>query len=150
MPEPGNFPIGYLGRKIITAIAETALGNSGKREVADLIVADFSSAARSLKAVRRTGTAGGRLADSATNTAGRCAVSPHVGTTTEGEFVMNIDKDQIVQFLKDKGQDQRADEAARELPDHVDSEEHFDLLTSHGIDLDELKEKFGGGLGNYL
>ncbi len=63
---------------------------------------------------------------------------------------MNIDKDQIVQFLKDKGRAQQADEAARELPDQVDSEEHFDLLTSHGIDLDELKEKFGDGLGNYL
>ena len=63
---------------------------------------------------------------------------------------MNIDKDQIVQFLKDNGQDQRADEAARELPDQVDSEERFDLLTSHGVDLDELKEKFGDGLGNYL
>jgi hypothetical protein len=76
--------------------------------------------------------------------------SPRVGETSRKEFVMNIDKEQIVQFLKDKGQDQQADEAARELPDQVDSEEHFDLLTSHGIDLDELKEKFGGGLGNYL
>jgi hypothetical protein len=76
--------------------------------------------------------------------------SPRVGENSRKEFVMNIDKEQIVQFLKDKGQDQQADEAARELPDQVDSEEHFDLRTSHGIDLDELKEKFGGGLGNYL
>jgi hypothetical protein len=63
---------------------------------------------------------------------------------------VNIDKEQIVQFLKHKGQDERAEAAARELPDQVDSEEHFDQLTSHGIDLDELNEKFGGGLGNYL
>jgi hypothetical protein len=65
-------------------------------------------------------------------------------------IVVNIDKDQIIQFLKDKGQDQQADEAARELPDQVDTDQHADLLARHGVDLKDLTERFGGGLGNYL
>ena len=63
---------------------------------------------------------------------------------------MNMDKEQIVQFLKDKGQDQQADEAARELPDRVDTGQHADLLARHGVDLNDLTERFGGGLGDYL
>ncbi len=63
---------------------------------------------------------------------------------------MNMDKEQIVQFLKDKGHDQQADEAARELPDRVDTGQHADLLARHGVDLNDLTERFGGGLGDYL
>ena len=63
---------------------------------------------------------------------------------------MDIDEAQIVEFLKDKGQHEQADKAARDLPDQVNSEQRFDLLKSHGVDLDEFKEKFGDGLGNYL
>jgi hypothetical protein len=63
---------------------------------------------------------------------------------------VKIDKNEIIQFLKDKGQNERADQAARDLPDQVDTEQHFDLLGSYGIDLEELKEKFGGRLGDYL
>jgi hypothetical protein len=65
-------------------------------------------------------------------------------------IVVNIDKDQIIQLLKDKGQDRQADEAARELPDQVDTDQHADLLARHGVDLTDLTERFGGGLGNYL
>jgi hypothetical protein len=63
---------------------------------------------------------------------------------------VNIDKEQIIQFLRDKGQDQQADEAARELPDRVDTDQHADLLARHGVDLNDLTERFGGGLGDYL
>ena len=63
---------------------------------------------------------------------------------------MIIDKDQIIQFLKDKGQDQRADEAAPELPDRVDTDQHADLLAHHGVDLNDLTERFGGGWSKYL
>jgi len=64
-----------------------------------------------------------------------------------GEYV-NISKDQIVQFLKDKGQSQQADQAAGELPDQVDPEQHADLLSKFGIDPKELLGKFGGSLSN--
>ena len=64
---------------------------------------------------------------------------------------MNISKDQILQFLKDKGQHQQADQAAAELPDQVDTDQHAGLLGKFGLDPQELIGKLGGGgLGNLL
>jgi len=61
-----------------------------------------------------------------------------------------IDKDQIIQFLQDKGQHQQAAEAAQQLPDQVDTDQHADLLARHGIDLKDLVGRFGGDSGNLL
>ncbi len=62
---------------------------------------------------------------------------------------MNISKDQILQFLKDQGQGDKADQAAGELPDTVDTDQHAGLLSKFGIDPGALLAKFGGGaLGN--
>jgi hypothetical protein len=58
---------------------------------------------------------------------------------------MNINKDQILQFLKDKGQPEQADQAAGELPDQVDTDQHAGLLAKFGIDPQELLGKLGGG-----
>jgi len=63
---------------------------------------------------------------------------------------VNISKDQILQLLKDKGQSQQADQAAGELPDQVDTDQHAGLLSKFGIDPQELLGKFGGSLGNLL
>lgn len=64
---------------------------------------------------------------------------------------MQIDKDQIIQFLKEKGQHQEADQAQQHLPDKVDTQEHGGLLAQHGIDVQDLLGKFGGGnLGKLL
>lgn len=64
---------------------------------------------------------------------------------------MNISKDQILQFLKDKGQTQQADQASAELPDQVDTDQHAGLLAKFGLDPQELIGKLGGGaLGNLL
>ena len=63
---------------------------------------------------------------------------------------MNISKDQILQFLKDKGQSQQAEQAAGELPDQVDTDQHADLLSKFGISPTELLGKLGGGLGDLL
>jgi hypothetical protein len=63
---------------------------------------------------------------------------------------VNIDEDQIIQFLRDNGQHQQADEAVQQLPDRVDTDQHADLLASHGVDVNDLIERFGGGLGKYL
>lgn len=57
---------------------------------------------------------------------------------------MNISKDQVLQFLKDKGQPGQADQAAGELPDQVDTDQHAGLLSKFGIDPKELLSKFGG------
>ncbi|SDP28209.1 hypothetical protein SAMN04515671_3543 [Nakamurella panacisegetis] len=56
---------------------------------------------------------------------------------------MNISKDQILQFLKDTGQSGKADQAAAELPDQVDTDQHAGLLSKFGIDPKELLGQFG-------
>ncbi len=64
---------------------------------------------------------------------------------------MQLDKTQIVDFLKERGQHQQADQAQQNLPDQVDTEQHGGLLAQHGISVEELLGKFGGGaLGNLL
>ena len=63
---------------------------------------------------------------------------------------MNISKDQILQFLKDKGQSQQSDQAAAELPDQVDTDQHADLLAKLGVDPKELLGSVGGSLGKLL
>jgi hypothetical protein len=63
---------------------------------------------------------------------------------------MEIPKDKIVQLLRERGQDDRADQADSELPDQVDHQQHADLLSKFGIDPQELAGKLPGGLGEKL
>jgi hypothetical protein len=62
---------------------------------------------------------------------------------------MQIDKNQIIELLRQRGDHDRADQAEKQLPDTVDTDEHGGLLAQHGISVDELKDKLGG-LGNIL
>ncbi len=64
---------------------------------------------------------------------------------------MNISKDQILQLLRSQGQHDKADQAAGELPDQVDTDNpgHAGLLSKYGIDLGSLGDQLGG-LGNLL
>jgi hypothetical protein len=59
---------------------------------------------------------------------------------------MEIPKDKIVELLRDRGQDDKADQADRELPDQVDTEQHSELLSKLGVDSQEL----AGGIGDRL
>ncbi len=63
---------------------------------------------------------------------------------------MQIDKDKILNFLKDRGQQDKAAEADRQLPDKVDPQEHSGLLQRLGVNPQDLIAKFrgGGGLGS--
>ena len=61
---------------------------------------------------------------------------------------MEIPKDKIIELLRDRGQDDKADQADRELPDQVDTEQHADLLSKIGVDPDELAADLPGGLGD--
>jgi hypothetical protein len=63
---------------------------------------------------------------------------------------MELDKDTIVNFLKQQGRSDDADRAAGELPEKVDTEQHAGLLSRFGIDPTELLERLPGGLGNKL
>jgi hypothetical protein len=65
---------------------------------------------------------------------------------------VHIDKQMILDLLRQQGNGQQADQAAAELPDKIDTEEHADLLQKFGLDPKELLSKFGGGgaLGGLL
>ncbi len=66
---------------------------------------------------------------------------------------MQLDKGMILDFLREQGQQQQAQEAEQQLPDQVDTDEHASLLSSLGVDLPSLLTKFGGsagGLGGLL
>jgi hypothetical protein len=57
---------------------------------------------------------------------------------------MEFDKETILDFLKSRGDDSKAEEADRELPEKVDTERDAGLLQRFGIDPQELLSKFGG------
>jgi hypothetical protein len=60
---------------------------------------------------------------------------------------MQIPKDEILKFLRERGQDDKAQQAEGELPDSVDTDEHAGLLERYGIDPKDLVGKIGGALG---
>jgi hypothetical protein len=63
---------------------------------------------------------------------------------------MNIEKSQILDLLRTRGDDAAAERADRELPDQVDIHEHEGVLGELGVDPMSLASQFagGGGLGN--
>jgi hypothetical protein len=63
---------------------------------------------------------------------------------------MEIPKDKIVELLRERGQNDKADQADQELPDQVDTHEHGDLLARFGLDEEELAGKLPDGLGDKL
>ena len=58
---------------------------------------------------------------------------------------MQIPKDQILDLLRSRGEDDKAQQADSELPDQVDTEQHSDILSRLGIDPQDLIGKLGGG-----
>lgn len=65
---------------------------------------------------------------------------------------MKIDKAQIIEFLKSRGEQEKAGQADAELPDQVDTDKDANLLEKYGINPQELLGKLGGlgGLGGAL
>jgi hypothetical protein len=63
---------------------------------------------------------------------------------------MQIPKDQILELLRSRGQDDKAAQAEGELPDQVDTEQHAGLLQKFGIDPGDIAASLGGGLGDKL
>ena len=62
---------------------------------------------------------------------------------------MNIDKSQIIELLKSRGENAKADQADSQLPDQVDTDQHKGLLESLGLDVGDLAKMVPGlgGLG---
>jgi hypothetical protein len=60
---------------------------------------------------------------------------------------MQIDKQQILELLRSRGEQQQAAQAETELPDQVDTDQHGDLLSKFNINPQELLGGLGGKLG---
>lgn len=60
---------------------------------------------------------------------------------------MNIDKQQIIDLLKNQGNHDKAQQAEQELPNQVDTERDSGLLQKLGINPADLLGKLGGGGG---
>ena len=64
---------------------------------------------------------------------------------------MQIPKDQILEFLRSRGDNDKASQAEGELPDQVDTDRDAGLLQKFGIDPQDLLSKLGaGGIGDKL
>lgn len=62
---------------------------------------------------------------------------------------MEIPKDKILELLKQRGDNAKAEKAERELPDTVDTERDKGILDRLGIDPQDLLGNIGG-LGDKL
>ena len=60
---------------------------------------------------------------------------------------MQLDKNMILDLLRERGQQDQADQAAQQLPDQVDTDQHANLLQKYGIDPQALIQRFMGGGG---
>ena len=64
---------------------------------------------------------------------------------------MQIPKDKILELLRSRGDQDKANQAEGELPDQVDTDRDADVLQKFGIDPSDLLSQFGGGdIGNKL
>ena len=60
---------------------------------------------------------------------------------------MQIDKNQILELLRNQGDDTKAQQADQELPGTVDTDQHAGILEKLGLSPMDLISKLGGGGG---
>jgi hypothetical protein len=60
---------------------------------------------------------------------------------------MQLDKAQVLDFLKSQGKHDEAGQADQQLPDQVDTDAHSDILGKLGVNPQELLGGLGGKLG---
>ena len=65
---------------------------------------------------------------------------------------MQIPKEQILEFLRSRGEQDKASQAEGELPDQVDTDKDAGLLQKFGINPQDLLGQLGGagGIGKSL
>jgi hypothetical protein len=63
---------------------------------------------------------------------------------------MEIPKEQILEFLRSRGDQDKAQQADQELPGKVDTDQHRDILERLGINPEDLMGNLPGGLGDKL
>src|SRR4051794_31265603 len=86
----------------------------------------------------------------------RATVTPSLTTSAAKNLVgipqrmgiaelMQIDKDQVLELLRSKGEADKVEQADRELPDRMDTDDDVDLLSNYGLGPQEVIAKLGGG-----
>jgi hypothetical protein len=60
---------------------------------------------------------------------------------------VQIDKNTILELLRERGQQDQASQADQELPEQVDTDRDAGLLQRFGLDPQELLQRFMGGGG---
>jgi hypothetical protein len=60
---------------------------------------------------------------------------------------VQIDKNMVLDLLRERGQQDQAGQAEQELPDQVDTDRDAGLLQRFGLDPQELLQRFMGGGG---
>ena len=60
---------------------------------------------------------------------------------------MQIDKSQVLDLLRQQGNTAQVEQADKELPQQVDTDQHGDLLSKFGVDIPSLLGKATGGQG---
>jgi hypothetical protein len=60
---------------------------------------------------------------------------------------VQIDKNTVLDLLRERGQQDQASQAEQELPDQVDTDRDQGLLQRFGVDPQELLQRFTGGGG---
>lgn len=58
---------------------------------------------------------------------------------------MQIDKETVLNLLRERGKNDEAQGAERELPDQVDTERDASMLERFGIEPQDLLGRLGGG-----
>ena len=59
---------------------------------------------------------------------------------------MQIPKEQILEMIRSRGDQDQAQQAEGELPDQVDTDSDGGLLEKYGINVQDLLGKFGGNI----
>jgi len=60
---------------------------------------------------------------------------------------MEIDKSQVIELLKSRGDDAKAQQARDELPDKVDTDKDSGMLEKYGLNPQDLMGKLPGASG---
>jgi hypothetical protein len=60
---------------------------------------------------------------------------------------MQINKQQLIDLLKNRGDTDKAQQAQNELPDTIDTDKDSGLLAKFGVNAQDLMGKLPGGLG---
>jgi hypothetical protein len=55
---------------------------------------------------------------------------------------MQFDKQTVINLIEEQMGSQHAEQAAQELPDQVDHEQHADLLQKFGVNPEDLMSRF--------